>query len=220
MKNPSQLMSTMANLPSEALEASASIDSGSARVVNALFRELKAIFPAWKQAWPTVEDENSAKKSWVKAFVSARISQIEQIRFGIENCRKLGSNFIPSVGQFVSMCKPTPEMLGIPIHDQAYAEAIANAHPSMAGTREWSHQAVYHAAAHCGFRVLSTMPAETSRKMFDRAYDITIRMLMAGEPLRSIPLALPRPVSRRSSEKVGNEALALLRQNLGARGRG
>jgi hypothetical protein len=213
-------MSTMGNLPSAAPEAVVSIDAASARVVNALFRELKAIFPAWKQAWPTAEDETSAKKSWVKAFVAARISQIEQIRFGIENCRKLGSSFIPSVGEFVAMCQPTPEMLGIPDHDQAYAEAIANAHPSMAGSREWSHQAVYHAASHCGFRGLSTMSAEASRKMFDRAYGITIRMLLAGEPLRRIPLGLPRPVARRGSEKIGNEALALLRKNLGARGHG
>jgi hypothetical protein len=220
MKTPNQIMSTMSNLPSAAPETLASIDSSSARVVNALFRELKAIFPAWKQAWPTAEDETSAKKSWVKAFVAARISQIEQIRFGIENCRKLGSSFIPSVGEFVAMCQPTPEMLGIPGHDQAYAEAIANAHPSMAGSREWSHQAVYHAASHCGFRSLSTMSAEASRKLFDRAYGITIRMLLAGEPLRSIPLGLPRPVARRGSETVGKEALALLRKNLGARGRG
>jgi hypothetical protein len=220
MKTANQLMATMGNLPSDAPVTPALIDVDSARVVNALFRELKAIFPAWKQAWPAADDENSAKKSWVKAFVAARISQIEQIRFGIENCRKLGSSFIPSVGQFVAMCQPTPEMLGIPTHDLAYAEAITNSHPSMVGSRKWSHQAVYHAAAHCGFRMLGIMPDEASRKMFDRAYDITIRRLLAGEPLRSIPLALPRPVARRGSETVGKEALAQLRKNLGCRAHG
>lgn len=197
-----------------------SVDDQTGEVVEKIFRQLQAIFPAWKQAWPNEKTLATARRSWTKGFMDAGISSIEQIEFGIKKCRRSGSPFAPSIGQFVQWCKPTPELLGIPSHDRAYAEAIGNAHPSMVSNREWSHQAVYHAAAHCGFRSLSTMPAEASRKMFDRAYDITIRMLLAGDPLRSIPLALPRPAPSRGSEKVANEALALLRKSLGARGRG
>lgn len=220
MKPVNELMASMSNVPSTEPGPAQQLDQGTARVVNSLFKELKSIFPAWKQAWPLDEDLKNAKKSWIKAFMAAGISNLNQIRFGIESCRALGSDFIPSVGKFIQMCQPTPEMLGIPSHDKAYAEAISNAHPSMVGSREWSHQAVYHAASQCGLHALSTMPAEASRKVFDRNYDITIRMLVNGERLRSIPLALPGRVPGRSTPEVGIKALAMLRKSRGGHAHG
>ena len=157
----------------------------------------------------------TAKRTLVKAFMAEGIKQIEQIRFGLQNCRKLGSDFAPSVGKFIQMCQPTPEALGIPSHEAAFAESVANAHPSMAGGREWSHQAVYHAASQCGFHALNTMKTEVSRKLFDRNYDITIRMMLAGERLRNIPLALPERVNGRVTAAIGNQALADLRKSRG-----
>jgi hypothetical protein len=219
MKSPNQLMQAMGNLP--AVEtAPLKIDTGTADVVNSLFKELKAIFPAWKQAWPLDDDLKTAKRSWIKAFMAQGITRIEQIRYGIENCRKLGTDFIPSVGKFVAMCQPSPEDLGIPTHEVAYAESVANAHPSMAGSREWSHQAVYHAASQCGFSALSTMKADVSRKLFDRNYDITIQMMLKGERLRNIPLALPERVDGRVTPEIGNQALSNLRKSRGGHAHG
>ncbi|MEG5263257.1 replication protein P [Pseudomonas sp. JDS28PS106] len=201
----------MGNLPAVDL-APRQIDEGTAAVVNALFRELQAIFPAWKQAWPDDDALKAAKRSWIKAFMSQGITQIEQIRHGIEACRALQKPFAPSAGEFIALCQPTPEMLGIPSHDAAYAEAVANAHPCMVGSRHWSHQAVYHAASQSGFHPLSRLPADASRKLFDRNYDITIRMILDGKPLRNIPLALPSRVDGRMTPEIGNKALAELRK--------
>ncbi|MBS4081810.1 replication protein P, partial [Pseudomonas rustica] len=155
-------------------------------VVNSLFRELQAIFPAWKQAWPTDEALNSAKRSWTKAFMVEGISQLEQIRFGVERCRMLGTDFMPSVGKFIKLCQPTPEMLGIPPHDKAFREALENAHPSRFGNRTWSHEAVRHAALQCEMRNLGDLEPEKASEVFDRAYDITIRLLVQGLPLEDI----------------------------------
>jgi hypothetical protein len=219
MKTPNQLMQTLGNLP--AVEtAPLKIDTGTTDVVNSLFKELQAIFPAWRQAWPDDEALKAAKRSWIKAFMAQGINQLGQIRYGIENCRKLQKPFAPSVGEFIAMCQPTPEALGIPSHDAAYAESVANAHPSMAGGREWSHQAVYHAASQCGFHALNTMKAEVSRKLFDRNYDITIRMMLAGERLRNIPLALPERVDGRVTAAIGKKALADLRKSRGGHAHG
>lgn len=219
MKTPNQLMQTLGNLP--AVEtAPLKIDTGTTDVVNSLFKELQAIFPAWRQAWPDDNALKAAKRSWIKAFMAQGINQLDQIRYGIENCRKLQKPFAPSVGEFIAMCQPTPETLGIPSHEAAYAESVANAHPSMAGGREWSHQAVYHAASQCGFHALNTMKAEVSRKLFDRNYDITIRMMLAGERLRNIPLALPDRVDGRVTAAIGNKALADLRKNRGGHAHG
>lgn len=191
-------------------------DEDTVSVINSLFRELMSIFPAWKQAWPDKPALNAAKATWTKAFMSERINRIEQIRFGIEQCRKLGTDFAPSVGRFIAMCQPTPEMLGIPTTDKAFREACRNVHPGMAGIAEWSHAAVYHAASESGFANLNTLPQDASRRLFDRNYQIAARALLAGEPLRKMPLALPAKTPTKSEQKVGQDALAALRAARGA----
>ncbi|MFD2405476.1 replication protein P [Azorhizophilus paspali] len=187
------------------------IDKGTATVVNALFSELQSIFPAWRQAWPNDKALESAKKTWIKGFMAAGINRIEQIKFGVERCRQSGADFAPSVGKFVAWCQPTPEMLGLPCADRAYREACANAHP--AASRDWSHPAVHHAACETGFYELSSLPEERSRKLFERNYAATVSMVLAGEPLREIPKALPERVSVCTPE-VGRSALAGLRNAL------
>lgn len=190
-----------------------SIDQATAAVVNKLFAELQSIFPAWKQAWPTTEALDAAKKSWIKGFMAAGINTIEQIRFGIEQCRKSGGDFAPSVGRFIRWCEPTPEMMGLPGASKAYREACRIAHP--AADRSDVHAAVYHAACETGLYELANLPEERSRKLFDRNYAITVRMVMTGEPLREIPLALPETVTVCTPE-VGLAAIAALRAKVKA----
>lgn len=212
MKSANQLTAPImaGNLPAAAGGGEPpSIDNGSAKVVNALFRELQSCFPAWRQAWPTDDAMAAAKKTWIKGFAAAGITSIEQIKYGIEQCRLMPTDFMPSVGKFIELCKPTPEMLGLPSIEKAYNEACRKAHPSAAGA-QWSHPAVYHAACESGFYNLNTLPMDASRKLFDRNYAITVRMVLEGKPLKAIPMALPESVTTRTPE-VGRAALAALR---------
>ncbi|MGH8418012.1 MAG: replication protein P [Pseudomonas sp.] len=190
IKSANTILKTMGNLPPVIPFAPTQLPPGTAEVVNALFRELQAIFPAWKQAWPDAETLAAAKRSWIKAFVAEGINQIDQIRYGIQNCRKLGGDFAPSVGKFIKWCQPTPEMLGIPSHDKAFREALENSHPSRAGSRVWSHPAVRHAALQCELHNLADQDSEKASLIFDRAYDITIRMLVQGQPLEDIAVGI------------------------------
>lgn len=187
------------------------IDRRTAEVVNLLFAELQSIFPAHKQAWPTDAALAAAKKTWVKGFMAEGINSVAQLRLGIENCRSSGSDFAPSVGKFIAWCRPTAESLGLPSEEKAYAEAVRKAHPSAKGTT-WSHAAVYHAATQCGLHNLATLKEDASRKLFARNYAITVRMLIAGEPLKALPLALPEKVDARCTPEVGRAALAELRK--------
>ena len=197
----------------EPVQQPRTIDQGTAAVVNSLFAELQCIFPAWKQAWPDEDSLKAAKRSWIKGFMAAGINSLEQIRFGIQQCRKSGGDFAPSVGRFIRWCEPTPEMMGLPDASKAYREACRIAHP--AADRSDVHAAVYHAACETGLYELANLPEERSRKLFDRNYAITVRMVMNGEPLREIPLALPETVSVRTPE-VGMAALAALRAKVKA----
>jgi len=204
-------------LGSKAAEANSQprrIDPATAEVVNKLFAELQSIFPAWRQAWPDDRSLAAAKRSWTKAFMGAGVSALEQIRFGLERCRRSGQDFIPSVGKFIQWCRPTPELLGLPSADAAYRAACRIAHP--AADRSGVHPAVYHAACETGFYELASLPEEKSRRLFDRAYELTVQMIMSGQPLREIPKALPEMVSIQTPE-VGRAALAAIRQRLGGR---
>lgn len=189
------------------------IDPASARVVNALFEELKAIHPAWRQAWPTQKSENQAKRSWTKAFTSAGMCSIEQIRYGIERCRANGSPFMPSVGEFLNWCRPTPENMGLPSVERAYLQACAASHP--AAYSGSLHPAVWHAACETGFYLLARQPESKSRPAFERAYALTIEMIIRGEPLREIPKALPSAPTLPRNREVGNAALAKLKKLVG-----
>jgi len=210
MKSVSNVLQMLPNVASAEV-APVKADPGTVQVINALFRELMAIFPAWKQAWPDKEATSAAKATWTKAFMAEKITTIEQIRFGIEQCRKLGSDFAPSVGKFINLCQPTPEMLGLPPLETAFREACRNVHPSMAGQANWSHDAIWHTAKESGFENLNRLETSLARKLFERNYVITVRRLIDGLPLQKMPLALPARVDGRRTPDVGNRALAELR---------
>lgn len=196
-------------------QAPKQIDEASALVINAVFRELQSCCPAWRQAWPDDKALTAAKKSWTKAFMAAGLRSIEQVRLGIEQLRLRHGDgrapWVPGSGEFIAMCQPTAEMLGLPSLEAAYQEAVAHAHPS--ANPRWSHAAVHHAACETGFYALSHMPEEQSRKLFARNYEITVRLLLEGRMLREIPKALPASV-RVSTPEVGRAALAAMRQKV------
>ncbi|NLD14485.1 MAG: Replication protein P [Gammaproteobacteria bacterium] len=188
------------------------LDPDAQRVVIALFRELKAIFPAWRNAWPAADDEAAARRSWIKAFASAGLRNLEQIRFGVEQCRQSGRPFMPSVGEFIQWCQPSPQAMGCPTVEQAYLQACALAHP--AADRENAHPAVWHAASEVGLYELANLPTDRSRPMFERAYGMTLDMLVKGQPLRSIPKALPATVHVQASPERARSALDEIRTKL------
>ena len=75
------------------------------QVINRLFARLSLLCPAFKQAWPSQDDYDNAKKEWVRAFKLAKMFDVEKIKFGIETYSLLDKAFVPSVGQFIEICK-------------------------------------------------------------------------------------------------------------------
>jgi hypothetical protein len=163
------------NIPAIA-EPLGTVDDATAEVVERLFRQLQAIFPAHKQAWPDDKALAAARRSWTKGFMVAGICTLEHIRFGIEQCRKSGSPFAPSIGQFIGWCTPGPEAYGMPSAADAWMEALM-------GTA--SHEAVRIAANATGKFDLAKAKQDDKamRARFDRNYQIVLRRAQAGEPL-------------------------------------
>lgn len=194
----------------DAAPQSVPIDKATARVVNAIFKAIKGCRSAWRQSWPDDQAEDASKLEWTKALMAARI-RMGQIRYGIQQLRQMPGDFAPSSGTFIELCMPAPEKIGLPSVNRAYREACANAHP--AATVSWSHPAVEHAACETGLHELRTLAEDRSRRLFERNYAVAVRMVLADEPLRAIPLGLPDPYSVSSvrTEEVGRAALVVLR---------
>jgi hypothetical protein len=185
MKTATEVLKTLPNLPAEPVQdnRARTPSAETATIVNTLFEELKSIFPAWRQAWPNEKAESRAKRSWVKGFMKSGIFTIEQLRYGIEACRQLETDFAPSVGKFVKLCTPTAEDLGFPADDIAWREVVR--HCANPGRHNWSHEAVRLAGDAVGWFNLrcSSIPEETLRKRFDHAYYQLRRRASLGLPL-------------------------------------
>ena len=176
MKSANELMAVMQNRPPELHGGPVVVSLETAEVVNGLFRRLRGIFPAWCQAWPSTEALAAAKEEWIKEFAAEGIRTIEQIEFGIEKCRKLKKPFAPSVGEFISMCQPTPEDFGMPAPAAAWVEALMGV---------YSHEGVKIAAVATGlFDLRSAQQNDKGlQARFDRAYEIVLRRAKEGQPL-------------------------------------
>jgi hypothetical protein len=185
MKTAIDVVKTLQNLPPEQVcdSVAKKPTDETARIVNTLFDELKSIFPAWRQAWPNDAAEKRAKRTWVKGFMKSGIFTIEQLRYGIEACRSLETDFAPSVGKFVKLCTPTAEDLGFPADGIAWREVVR--HCANPGRHSWSHEAVRLAGSAVGWFNLrcSSIPEETLRKRFDHAYYQLRRRKALGLPL-------------------------------------
>lgn len=136
----------------------------------------------------------------------------QQLAVGLMAVIASGEKWPPSAPEFRALCeaRPTAESLGLPTEEKAFAEAVRKTHPAMAGAT-WSHDAVYHAAAECGFYNLQTLQQDASRKLFARNYSMAVRDLIDGKPLKARPLALTHGVEARVTPEVGRAGISALR---------
>jgi len=184
------------------------------RLINELFGQLRAIYPAWKQAWTSESLYRSAKAAWTQALLDAGVSDWSLIERGLAWCRASGSDFIPSAGKFIQHCWPSPAELGAPEVEQAYREAHRYSHPAMVGHERWSHPAVYHAAIKVSRHSLQVMPLKATQQMFAEAYRAVLQRMACGEVLSEPPLALPADVKTKGDPAKANAALAAMRQSV------
>ena len=88
------------------------------RLVDALFKQLKQLFPAAEQTnLKTERQETDAKRQWIAAFAEGGIRTREQVSAGMRHARASVSPFWPSPGQFIKWCKDSKMVLGVSIDD-------------------------------------------------------------------------------------------------------
>lgn len=92
------------------------------QLVDALFRQLKQVFPAAAQTnLKSPDDERYAKQQWIAAFAENGIRTKEQLSAGMRWARASKNPFWPSPGQFIEGCRQNdPAGVGLPDADELY----------------------------------------------------------------------------------------------------
>ncbi len=94
------------------------VNMSAERLVDALFKQLKQLFPAAVVTnLKTPEQEVAAKQQWIAAFAEGGIRTREQVSAGMRHARASESPFWPSLGQFIKWCKDSKMVLGVTIDD-------------------------------------------------------------------------------------------------------
>lgn len=121
-----QLISAINNHDADALARMANggsapqkvLDAEAEKLVDALFRQLKQIFPASTQTnLRTDAEEKTAKRQWIAAFAENGIRSREQLSAGVRHARASESPFWPSPGQFIRWCKDCSTVLGVTLEE-------------------------------------------------------------------------------------------------------
>ena len=165
------------------------LDPHVTEVVSKIFVFFYAICRGFDKQYQDPKRLNVEKTQWIRAFMDIGFNTLEKVQRGIKKCRLESPINTPTIGQFVKWCIPSAEELGIPNVEYAYDEACRNSNPSNP-EKKWTHQAVYHAWTMCNSYDLSHLPKKNTFPIFERNYDITVKMIIRGEPLKAIPIAI------------------------------
>lgn len=176
------------NLTTQTEQPQIAGDQQAANIVNGLFKSLFAAKTGWRASFNTKDPAemeqaiNLLKKTWIKAFAENGINTPEQLSCGMKQVRKDPSQFLPSVGQFIEWCKPSPEDYGLPGEHAAWFEVCANSHRIL--DYKWSHPAVYQAGRQTDWTQIRSMSNKPEvKKAFMKAYEEVCKRVMAGEDI-------------------------------------
>lgn len=202
MKHITDTVNTMEFLARrQSQEDQKKLDSVSVAIVNQLFAIFESICRGFEKQYGQQQRKlNMEKIQWALGFMDSGINRIEQLEFGIKQCRLEGPINTPTLGQFLKWCMPNPEQLGIPSVDIAYKEACRNSKLEM-HERKWTHKAVYNAYFMCNYFELINLPEKNTFPIFKRNYEIIVKKMVRGEELKAIPLGVTHD---RTSERKGD----------------
>ncbi|EOV9706021.1 replication protein P [Cronobacter dublinensis] len=218
----SQMFSRLANKyqPTQEHTAKGVVNTEAERLVDALFRQLKQVFPASAATnLRTEAEEATAKQQWILAFAENGITKREQLAAGMKRARASHSPFWPSPGQFISWCLEGEfKQLGLPSPDElvamVYTYCARRGLYAAPTEYPWKHAAHYWMVT----KLYSEMCLNnwTQRELAEQAnleLKIMSHRISSGEtipePMHMIELSTFKPVSR----EKGLQIIEKLRRN-------
>lgn len=179
------------------------------KLVDALFRQLKQVFPAASQTNLRSEsDESAAKKQWIAAFAENGIRSRDQLSAGMQHARASESPFWPSPGQFIAWCKQgIIRASGLPDESELYEMVMAySAKRGLYDTPEaypWTSNSCYWMVTklYSEMRGLNLTEAEL-RKRCTKELAAMSKRIEANEPIPAPVVQIPKLHTPVSQEKA------------------
>ena len=147
--------------------------------VNRVVKTILANSPAWSMSLKSSDSIDDYKQQLIKGFMENDVTQMSQVELGLKRIRKEPSNFLPSVGQFISWCLPSAESVGCPDLEDAYYEAC-HYHYSR---KTLSHPCVAYALAKITSYELANKPESKTKDQFAIYYQQAIEAYYFGDDL-------------------------------------
>ncbi|WP_105634072.1 replication protein P [Cronobacter dublinensis] len=219
----SQTLSRLASKYQPAQEhiAKGVVNTEAERLVDALFRQLKQVFPASAATnLRTEADEAAAKQQWILAFAENGITKREQLAEGMKRARASLSPFWPSPGQFISWCKEGDyERLGLPATDELVT--MVHSYSKRRGFYEnptdfpWEHPTHYWMVT----RLYSEMRHNcwTEAELVEQAKIELMKMarhILSGDPIAEPVLMIKPKETQPVSKEKGLEIIAKIRRDI------
>jgi len=164
-------------------------------VVDRLFIKLEGRFSTKPPFTRGQEVIDVVKEAWAEEFERKKTT-VQQMKKGLDRLVDDGVKFFPDIGEFLELCKPTPEELGLPSLHKAFNEACTNAHKD--NGFKWSHEAVRQAAIRVTLHYLKHEPRRYSESKFKDHYSDVVDSVIAGNELPSPSGAYQEPFKPRS----------------------
>lgn len=168
------------------------------KLIFATFQTDLGLCNAFRWEFPADDAGTAAKlraamASWHRVelgMVPKVLFEMALRRLGAEHQVGRANKSLPSFGDFLALCRPKPEAVGLPSANDAWAEATRHAGSAR---HRWTHPAVLMAAMATGTHELRTATGgelRGLRERFDRLYEQLVLQVANGEELTGPRLAI------------------------------
>ena len=137
--------------------------------INELVMQLSAIFPGWNAAIQSTEQANNLKRVW-HAHMNEMGLTPEDLNRGIGMARHHESDFLPSLGQFVSWCG----------RGNIQPKNVAWQTAQMGSAKKITDPLIYEAARRTGSYDIQTRPERDVKPLFVEHYQQVISESLSG----------------------------------------
>lgn len=156
-----------------------SIDSEAERYMNIVLNELRAIFPAWRNAIKNQAEFDNVRKVWTKAFLENGIVDMATVEKGLSEARECNSDFFPSVGKFISWCR-SDDFQG------CFDRFMSSSKP-----RNQFEKLIFTDATHANVKRKAIGDDE---RAFKRIFDKWVKRFASGDIPQDVPALPPKSV--------------------------
>ncbi|EPN1630655.1 replication protein P [Cronobacter dublinensis] len=222
----SQTLSRLASKYQPAQEhiAKGVVNTEAERLVDALFRQLKQVFPASAATnLRTEADEAAAKQQWILAFAENGVVRREQLAAGMKRARASLSPFWPSPGQFIHWCQESEvSRAGLPTVDElvkmVHLYCARRGYYDKPEEYPWINPVHYWlvTALYTGMRENSWTEQELYQQSINELERMA-RRIAGGEEIPSPRILLQKEVAKPMDKKESLKRLAELRLRFGLR---